>query len=161
MAGCLNGTKDLGRSLLHPKSLLVLSTLFDLVATLVRVNRRYDMTDVPFPWPTLNNPAHHYVDPALLLLAAVGLRLSRPWAYLAAITASLGVFYRGYDKWRAIRMAVDVVWSRSMRSMLEYWWTYADGAWDWARLILAAVIATYSALSLAGLLRARSQRKVA
>jgi hypothetical protein len=161
MARCLGETKEFIRSLLHPKSLLVLSALFDLVATVVRVDRRYDMTDVPLPWPTLNSPIHYYVEPGLLLLAALGLRLSRPWAYLVAILAGLGIFYRGYEKWRALLAAVDIVWSRSTRSMLEYWWTYSDGAWDWVRLVLAALIATYAALSLASLLHSRRQRKIA
>jgi hypothetical protein len=150
MAIGLDQTKKLSGAPLHPKTVLVLLAALDLVATFLRVIRRYDMTNVPLPWPSLFSPIHYYIDPALLLFAAVGLRLDKQYGYVVAIATTLALFYRGYQKWIAISVAVDAIWSRSARSILEYWWTYADGAWDFGRFILAAVTAVYAGFLLFG-----------
>jgi hypothetical protein len=142
-------TRRLKRALLRPESLVICYALLEIVWTLLRLQREWDELVRNNPpdasLPSIESPLRVYADMYLLLAASVGLWIRKSWGYLIALFASGWLLYRGFMKWQSIVSSVDVVWSSSI---LKYWWKYANGQWDLPRVILAAIIVLWAAISL-------------
>ena len=144
----VNQSSSIRRWLLNPRSLLVGYALIDLIWNFARIQLSVakafsdgiDLAYSPFY-------IHRWLDSLLLLLASVGLRLSRLWSYCAAIIASGWLLYRGVEKWERIaEYGLDLpLWSWPV---VRSWWLHHSGQWDFPRLVLAVAVLAYCSISL-------------
>jgi len=134
------------KRLLNIKTLLVICALFDFVFTLIRVS---DSQSRAFAEAVATNSNADFMyspmqiairGPGILLLASIGLWLSRPLSYLAAMAASLWLLYSGLDKWNSIATSSYPEIPMWAWSTMTRWWVYHGGEWDFPRLFLGALI---------------------
>lgn len=144
----VNQISKIKRSLLTPTSLLVGYALVDLIWNFIRVQLSVGRAVAEGIDPLYSLfYIQRWGDSLLFLLGSVGLRLNRLWSYCAAMIASGWLLYRGLEKWEGIaEYGLNVqMWSWSV---VRSWWFLHGGQWDFPRLILGAVIFTYSLISL-------------
>jgi hypothetical protein len=126
---------------------LVGYALFDLVLTLIRMNRFVERALADEL--EIDRQIDKMVDPFLLLVIAIGFWLSRKWSYSFSLGASALLLYRGLRKWEAIASAqFPEVAIFSWRPVLTWWWHYGGAEFDFPRLIIAALALAYAANSL-------------
>ena len=91
------------RLLLTPRSILVGYALLDLLWNFILVQLSA-AESLAQGVDLLYSPLyiHRWADSLLLLIASLGLRLSKLWSYLIAIIASVWLLYRGVEKWEGI-----------------------------------------------------------
>ena len=120
--------------------LLVIYALFDVVWTWARVQRFV----AEAAWAEINlmrSDLDMMADSLLLLISAVGVRLGRLWGYLAAIVTGGWLLYRGLYKWHLIASATELpMWSWPV---LNYWFDYSEGWWDFPRFFVAVCVVVY------------------
>jgi hypothetical protein len=131
----------LARRLVDIKTLLVIYALFDFVFTLIRVSHSQAKAAKADSIDFMYTPMQIAIlGPGILLIASIGLWLSKPWSYLVAVAASLWLLCRGFLKWNAIaRVAFPEIpmWSWPT---LRTWWVYEGGEWDFPRLLLVLLV---------------------
>jgi hypothetical protein len=125
---------------------LVGYALLVLALTLVRINRFADSALAE--GVQIVDQTDKMVDPFLLLVIAIGFWLSRKWSYSFVLGASAFLLYRGLTKWEAIALAQFPEVPMFSRRVLTWWWQYGGAEWDFPRLILAAALLVYCAMSL-------------
>ncbi len=129
--------------------LILVYAAFDLVRTFVKVQvsaREAFDEGVLLSWTPMY--IHRWADSLLLLLATVGLWLTRPWGYLLSFVAGGWLLLRGFDKWRLVSDASFPEIPRWSWTSLRAWWVYHNGEWDLPRLVLGAIITVSGAILL-------------
>lgn len=119
---------------------------FDLVLTLIRMNRFVERALAEEL--QIERQIDKLIDPGLLLVVAIGFWLGRKWSYLLSLAASALLLYRGLAKWEAIASAQFPEVPMFSWRVLNWWWHYGGAEWDFPRLILAANVLAYAAMSL-------------
>jgi len=140
-----SAVKQTLRYLTEPRTLLVIYAVVDLSWTWVRVQRATAEMVAAYINP-LRSPLSMMADSFLLLISVLGLRLGRLWSYLAAIAAGGWLLYRGLDKWQLIASGTELpMWSWSV---LNYWFEYSEGWWDFPRFVVAVFVVAYGTMVL-------------
>ncbi len=93
----------------------------------------------------IRTPLDMMGDSLLFLAASLSTRFAKPWGYLAAVVFSFWLLYRGFEKWSSIASAIDQ--PRFSIAVISYWFSYGDGGFDFARLLLAITILVYSIIA--------------
>ena len=136
----MNRLGQISKKAIAPKLLLVVYAVVDLTCSFLRTQisvaeaaaKGVDLLYSPLY-------IHRWADSLLLLVATVGLQLSRPWSCLVAIGGSGWVLFRGLEKWKVIEDYSPGV-SMNSWSVMKSWWTFHGGEWDFPRLLVGIVV---------------------
>lgn len=126
--------------------MLVGYALFDLVLTLIRMNRFVERSFAEEV--EIDRQIDKMIDPFLLLVIAIGFWLSRKWSYSFSLAGSALLLYRGFTKWEAVASAQFPEVPMFSWPVLTWWWHHGGAESDFPRLILAAIVLAYVGMSL-------------
>lgn len=133
-------------ALRNAKLVFVGYALFDLVLTLITMNRFVERALAEEL--EIDRQIHKMVDPFLLLVIAIGFWLSRKWSYSVSLAAGALLLYRGLIKWEAIASAQFPEVPMFSWPALTWWWRYGGAEWDFPRFLIVVLVIAYGTIFL-------------
>jgi hypothetical protein len=119
--------------------------VFDVILTWLRT-RQFVADALTSEISLIRTPLSLMGDALLLLAATLSARFDKWWTHLAAVVFSVWLLFRGVQKWSYIASALDV--AITSPSVISYWFSRANGGWDFPRLVLGLAVLVYAIIAM-------------